>query len=238
MRIFLIATAIALVSCPSLGLAQGPSGNYPAPSMSVHGQGRVEVPPDYANVTVDVETRAKTAAAATSSHEARAARAMNLLRDLKPQGVEVVRSNFRLTEQRTPPSPANQNRQADSEFLAVTSFELKMTRIDDIDDATTKIAASDLFLVRNSRFRLNDDNASLDKARQRAVDNARSKATAYANAAGVQLGEILRIEDLEAQPPVMFAAQAPAPRSVQIVPPEALTLTASVTITWRMAGKP
>jgi uncharacterized protein len=113
-----------------------------------------------------------------------------------------------------------------------------MTRMHAVDAATTKIAASDLFLVRNSIFRLNDDNASIDAARKRAVDNARSKATAYANAAGVQLGEILRIEDLEAQPPVMFAAQAPAPRSVQIVPPESLTLTASVTITWRIAGKP
>ena len=74
MRICLLATAIALVSCPSPGLAQTP-GALPAPSLSVQGQGRVEVPPDYANVTVEVETRAKTAGGATSSHEARAARA-------------------------------------------------------------------------------------------------------------------------------------------------------------------
>jgi uncharacterized protein YggE len=238
MRICLIATTIALASCPSLVLAQGPSGSYLAPTISIHGQGRVEVPPDYANVTVEVDTRGKTAAAATSSHETRATRAMNLLQELKPQGVEIVRSNFRLTEQRNPPIPANSNRQSESEFLAVTSFELKMTRMDTVDAATTKIAASDLFQVRNSRFGLNDGNTGADAARKRAVENARSKAAAYADAAGVQLGEILRIEDLEAQPPVMFAAQAPAPRSVQIVTPETLTLTASVTITWRIAGKP
>ena len=238
MRICLIATAIALVACPSLGLAQGSSGSFLAPSMMIHGQGRVEVAPDYANVTVEVDTRGKTAAAATSSHETRATKAMSLLQELKPQGVEIVRSNFRLTEQRTPPAPANSNRQPENEFLAVTSFELKMTRMDTIDAATTKIAASYLFLVRNSRFGLNDNNAGLDTARKRAVESARHKATAYADAAGVQLGEILRIEDIEAQPPVMFAAQAPAARSVQVVPPESLTLTASVTITWRIAGKP
>src|SRR6185295_72187 len=102
---------------------------------------------------------------------------MNMLRDLKPQSVEIVRSNFRLTEQRTPPTPANPNRQAEPDFLAVTSFELKMTRMDAVDEAITKIAASDLFLVRNSRFGLNDDNASVDMARQRAVANARSKAS-------------------------------------------------------------
>ena len=55
MRICLVATAIALVSCPSIGLAQGTSGSFLAPSMMIHGQGRVEVPPDYANVTVEVE---------------------------------------------------------------------------------------------------------------------------------------------------------------------------------------
>jgi hypothetical protein len=163
---------------------------------------------------------------------------MNLLQELKPQGVEIVRSNFRLTEQRTPPTPANSNRQAETEFLAVTSFELKMTRMDVVDAATTKIAASDLFLVRNSRYGLNDKNGGIDTARKRAVEDARSKATAYADAAGVQLGEILRIEDVDGQPPVMFAAQAPAARSAQIVPPENLTVTASVTITWRIAGKP
>jgi uncharacterized protein YggE len=238
MRIYLVAAAIALVSCPSIGLAQGTSGSFLAPSMMIHGQGRVEVPPDYANVTVEVDTRGKTAAAATSSHETRATRAMNLLQELKPQGVEIVRSNFRLTEQRNPPTPASSNRPPENEYLAITSFELKMTRMDAVDAATTKIAASDLFLVRNSIFRLNADNASIDAARKRAVDDARRKAAAYADAAGVQLGEILRIEDLEAQPPAMFAGQALAARSVQIVPPESLTLTASVTITWRIAGKP
>jgi uncharacterized protein YggE len=237
MRSLLIA-AIVLVACPRLGLAQAPS-SLPTPTVSVHGEGRVEVPPDYANVTVEVETRGRTAAAATSSHEARAAQATSLLQELKPQSVEVVRSNFRLTEQRNQTSPTNPNRQVENEFLAVTSFELKMTRMDTVDAAITKIAASDFFLVRNSRFGLNDNNASADTARKRAVANARSKATTYAEAAGVQLGEILKIEDTEAQPPVMFAAQGPAAaRSVQIVPPETLTVTASVTITWRIAGKP
>jgi hypothetical protein len=236
MRICFIATAIALVSCPSLSLAQGPSTGFAGPTMSIHGQGRVEVPPDYANVTVEVETKAKSAAAATSSHEARAARARNLLQDLKPQGVEVVRSNFRLTEQRTP-SPSSPNRQAEIELQAVTSFELKMTRMDTVDEAITKIAASDLFQVRNPRFALNEGNTSADTARKRAVDDARSKAAVYAEAAGVQLGEILKIEDIESQPPVMFAARAAA-SSVQLMPPETLTLTASVTITWRIAGKP
>jgi hypothetical protein len=36
---------------------------------------------------------------------------------------------------------------------------------------------------------------------------------------------------------VLFAAKAPAIRSVEVIPPGNLTLTASATITWRISAK-
>jgi uncharacterized protein YggE len=232
MRAYLIAAAVlALASGHSLAQSIATT----EPSVTVHGQGRAQVPPDHANLTVEVETKAKTAADATAAHRERAARAVNALREMKPDRVEIVQSNFRLGEFRAPPAPSGISREASPEYQAVTSFELKMTRVDAVDGAITKIASTGLFQVRNLRFGVSDDNPGADTARKRAVANARERATAYAQAAGVQLGDIVKIEDLEAQGPVLFAAQAPAMRSVQVIPPESLTLSASVTITWKIA---
>lgn len=53
----------------------------------------------------------------------------------------------------------------------------------------------------------------------------------------MQLGDIVKIEDTDTQGPVLFAAKAPAIRSVEVIPPGNLTLTASATITWRISAK-
>ena len=65
-----------------------------------------------------------------------------------------------------------------------------------------------------------------------------NRAAVYAEAADVQLGNIVSIEDTEQRGPQLLAAGAPMARSVQVTPPENLTLSASVTMTWRITGKP
>jgi uncharacterized protein YggE len=112
-----------------------------------------------------------------------------------------------------------------------------MTKIGAVDDAITTIASTGLFQIRNLRFGVADDNPGVSIVRKNAVADARERASTYAQAAGVQLRDIFRIEDTDAQGPVVFAAPAAAMRSMEVVPPENLTLTASVTITWRIGAK-
>jgi uncharacterized protein YggE len=235
MRIALIASAVLMLCSSPCAAQRVPTAQ---PSLTVHGQGRVEVPPDYASITVEVETKAKTTADAAAAHRERATRASHALRDMSNDGVNIVRSSFRLAELRSPPSPSNPSRSPDSEFQAITSFELKITRIDAVNDVVTKIASTGLFQVRNLRFGVNEDNPGADAARKRAVANTREHATTYAEAAGVRLGEILKIEDLENPGPVLFSAQPQPARSVQVIPPEGLMVTASVVITWSIVAKP
>jgi uncharacterized protein YggE len=111
-----------------------------------------------------------------------------------------------------------------------------MTRVDGIDNAITALASTGLFEVRHMRFGVGDRNPGMAAARRNAVEDARERAMTYAQAAGVQLGEIVRIDDTDARTPREFAAAAPVARNVQIVPPETLTLSASVTISWRIVS--
>jgi uncharacterized protein len=234
MRTAIVATIVLSMSAP-LAAAQAVSPREP--TLTVRGQGRVQVPPDHAKLTVEAVTKAKSLEAATSAHRNRATRAANALAGMKTDGIEVERSVFRLNEVR-PPMGANAPGRAEPEYQAVTTFELKTAKLNRVDAAVTALAATGLFEVRNLQFEIDEKNPGIAAARKAAVDDARERATTYAQAAGVVLGDILRIDDTDGRGPRDFAVGAPMMRSVQVAPPEALTLTASVTMTWRIGAGP
>jgi uncharacterized protein YggE len=234
----LIAAAVLWAVGSNLAAAQPVADREP--TITVQGAGRVQVPPDHANLTVEVTTKGRSLDAATAAHRDRTQRAVNAIHDRKDDGVALVRSTFRLGEVRNPPPPGpGPQRRDDVEYQAVTTFELRMTKLDKVDGAITALAASGFFEVRNLTFGIDEKNPGINTARRNAVEDARERATIYAQAAGVQLGSVLGIEDTEQRGgPQLLAAGAPMARTVQVTPPENLTLSASVTITWRLTPKP
>ena len=230
-----VAAVIALLAAATGALAQPAARSEP--SVTVQGQGRVLARPDHANLTADVVTRGKTLEAATTAHRERAQRAAEALRGLKASGIEIERSTFRLDEDRRPLPPGPGPRREDPEYRAVTTFELKTTQLGQLDAAISAIAGTGLFELRNLRFAIGERNPAIAEARRAAVQDARERAETYAQAAGVKLGDILRIADTEMHGPREFAASAPMMRSsVAVTPPEALTVSANVMMTWRIGG--
>jgi uncharacterized protein YggE len=225
---------LALITSGAPCMAQPAAGDA---TLTVRGQGRVQVAPDHANLTAEVVTKGKSADAAVAAHRERASRAARALHNMKAEGVEIERSLFRLNEVRVPTGPTATAGRSETEYRAITTFELKLTRLDAVDRAITAIATTGLFEVRNLRFGIGDRNPGLNAARRNAVADARERAETYAQAAGVQLGDIVRIEDTEVRGPRDFAAEAPLMRSVEVIPPETLTLSASVSMTWRIGTK-
>jgi uncharacterized protein YggE len=234
MRTSVAALAILAVCC---GTATAQPQFQRDPTITVVGQGRIQAAPDHAFLTVEVVTKAKSLEAATASHRDRAQRGVNALRALNSTGLEIERSTFRLNEVRLPPPQGSNRDRGETEYQAVTTFELKSTQLDKIDSAVTAVAATGLFEVRNLRFGIDEKNPGMKTARKNAVEDARERAATYAEAAGVRLGEVIRIEDTEPHMPREFAASPPLMRSVQVIPPETLTLSATVTMTWRIAGQ-
>jgi uncharacterized protein YggE len=228
-----LLASFVLLAAAGAASAQTPRVEGNEPVVTVQGHGRIEARPDHAKFSAAVTTRGAALEAATKSHRERAERAAEALRNLNSSGIEIERSTFRLEEVRLPPPPGQPLRRDDMEYRAVTTFELKTRELDKIDAAITAVAATGLFEVRNLRFAIDDDSGALDRARRDAVADARRRAETYAQAAGMTLGEVVRISDTEIHSPREFAA-APMARTVQVIPPDSLTIAANVTITWRM----
>jgi uncharacterized protein YggE len=221
-------TAFLLLSAISASAQPFPERS---PSITVRGDGRAEVPPDIARLSAEVVTRGKTLEAATGAHKERAAKATAALRALAKDGLIIEQSNFRLDQIRQP--APQQGPRAEIEYQAVTSFELKAKKLDAIDALITAIADTGLFEMRNVRFALDEKSSALDIARRDAVADARARANIYAEAAGVQLGEIIEITDSE--PRLLREMAAPmAARGMQVAPPENISVTANITMTWRL----
>jgi uncharacterized protein YggE len=204
------------------------------PMITVHGEGLVQVPPDQAKLTVAIVTKAQSLEAATAAHRDRAERGVNALNGLKADGLSIKQSTFALNEIRVPVRPNAPQGPDKPEYQATTTFELQLDKLDAVDRVITAVAATGLFEVRNIRFAIGDRNPGLNDARRKAIEDARSRASIYAKAAGVELGDVFRIDEGGSAGPREFAMAAPMARSVKVMPPETLTLSASVTMTWRI----
>jgi uncharacterized protein YggE len=231
-------TTLSALALPALAQPAPPPPPHDRATITVHGDGRSEAPPDYAAITADVTTAAPSLDVASRTHRARATRAADVLKGLAAKGLEIKSSTFHINN--TTPHPVAGKPAPAPEFRAVTSFSLQTRNIKDIDDIVTAIAATGLFEVRGVNFALDVRSKAVDAARRDAVADAKNRASVYAEAAGAELGEVLEISDSERGVPFMRAAapMAASPQKMQVMPPDALTATASVTITWRLRPKP
>jgi len=231
MRSVFSALAVLILAATAAAAQPAPRGE---PTITVQGEGQVQVPPDHAKLTVAVVTKADTLEAATAAHRDRAERGVNALNGLKGDGLAIKQSTFALNETRVPVRPNAPQGPDKAEYQASTTFELQLDKLDAVDRAITAVAATGLFEVRNLRFGIGDRNPGLNEARRKAVEDARARATIYGKAAGVELGDVLRIDEGGSGGPREFAMAAPMARSVKVMPPEKLTLSASVTMSWRI----
>jgi uncharacterized protein YggE len=134
--------------------------------------------------------------------------------------------------------PRPGQKQAPAEYRAVTTFAVKVNKLDALNEAVSSIAATGLFEIRNIRYGINNEERAIDDARRAAVKNARRQAEVYADAAGVKLGEILEIFDGMAQNLGSEAALRAATPNVQLSPPETIPFRAAVNIKWRIVSAP
>jgi len=162
-------------------------------------------------VTLGVESRAATAASARAA----ASEAMQgLLAQLRASGVadaDIQTSNLEL-------EPDHDHRDGTavlrgyrvSNQAAVTLRDL--ARAGDIIDAALD-SAGDAARLRGVRFSFADAAPLYDQARRGAMADARQRAATFADSAGVAVGEVLEITEMDGSngepgPRVMFAARA------------------------------
>ena len=215
------AAVVALAGVGRPDLAGGAS--EPSGGITVSGTGSVQAVPDQAQFSLGVETSGPTAREALAANSERMRRVLAALfaagvakGDVQTQDVSVSRSY-----------PDN-GYSADNS-VSVTIRDL--AKAGSILDAASNAGANNVYGPTLSR---SDQDELQAKALSDAVDNARAKARALADAAGVQLGSVTAIRESGAEPmPYYDAALAKSTRAPEApIEPGKQEIQATVRVTF------
>jgi uncharacterized protein YggE len=224
----LVAAAVALVAIAALAgvgrpeAARGDAGTV-ADSVVTTGHGVVTVAPDEATITAGVHTQATTAAEALSQNSAR----MNdVIAALKAHGGKDLQTQQVSLYPQSKDDGTIIGYSADNSVSASASIAGSGALI----DAAVGAGAN---TVSGPTLSISDQDARYRDALKKAVEDARAKALALADAGGFGIGPVSTVvEQTSSAPQPMFSAGAVAKDAATPIEPGTQDVTADVTVTF------
>jgi uncharacterized protein YggE len=228
----LLVLAVAALAGVGRPEAAGGASDDARQGITVTGTGHVKAVPDEAEFSLGVTTKGSTARAALSENSAQMQR---LIAALKAAGV--AREDIK-----TQDVSVGQSYEGSGQPSGYSAHNTVSVRIRDLDragavlDAAARAGANNVYGPSLSR----SDREGLEaKALKDAVANARNRAKALAEAAGVSLGEVTAIaESSQPQPGPFYemAGRAVAADAKAPIEPGTEEITAVVTVTFALGS--
>jgi uncharacterized protein YggE len=240
-RLVFLSVAIASAFSLTIAVVVSAAGrppvliSAPAASSSVqagvitNGDATVSKKPDVAFLSVGVESQQSTAAAAQSDLASKAAKLVARAKALGIADKDTNTSGYWVG-----PYYASGS-QAINGYRASEQLQLKWHAVDSVGKALDALVQEAGATHVSVSFGLSDPKAAKAEARTLAVADAHSRAQAMASAAGVKLGQVVRVSDVtfSGYPSASFAAKAAADSSQ--LPVGELNLTVTVEVAYAIA---
>jgi uncharacterized protein YggE len=238
MKRFLALVALTFASAAALAQAQ-PAREMISETVSVSGTGRVTLVPDRFSFTVGVQTVANTVDDAVRENNTRLTNVIAALKKAGAADKDIQTSGFSIwpqqdySEQGKPPRILG--------YQVTNSVTVRSTKIADAGKLLGVAVAAGVNTASGINFEVADPARGREQGLKAAFDDARSKASLLAQAAGRTLGRAITISDgVQHYPPpqpMPRAAMAEARLEAADVPVESgtqeLTFTVSVTFELR-----
>ena len=195
-------------------------------SMSVSGSGRVTVVPDIATINIGVRTEADLVTDALDGNTAQANAISQVLQDLGVAEEDIQTSNFNIypSERYDPMTGQVEGRY----FVVENTVNVKVGDLSILGEVLSAVVEAGANNIYGINFNVEDREVSVAEARQLAIEDAQAKAEAIADAAGVQLGEIININVSSGSTPITYYDAKGGAYSEAAVPIAAGTLTISM----------
>jgi len=169
--------------------------------VAVLGSATVTAPPDLARVRFRVTRLEQAPAVAFDAATAVVGLVRSVLRDHGVAKVQEARLGLRTVWSYSEPT------QTLVGYECAAGFLIETTSLDDVPQVLSDLVAAGAREIDAVEFDVTGRDALQAQASRQAIAAARAKASLYADAAGMRLGAVLHIEDVDGQPAVMqFAA--------------------------------
>lgn len=253
-----VASVVALLGLFLLVQTVGAVQNFGRPgapatdTITVNAAGQATMAPDVARVTMTVENRAATVAAAQAETTRQANAAIDFV---KGQGIaekDIRTTSYNVYPQYSYPQPCPPNATICPAYTGnprITGYQVSQSvevTIRDLDKVSELLAGMGKLEVQNisgPAFALDDPTAGYDAARADAIEKAKQQAERLAKQLGVRLGKIVNFsESSGGYPPYPMmeqygrggASDASVKNVAPTVPPGENTYNASVSITYEI----
>lgn len=218
--LLLAASAIAGIAQPHFGRSSGtPAGK----TITVSGNGTVTSVPDRADFGFTVETRAKTAAGALAQNADAATKVITALKDAGAVSADIQTSQISLSPQTTPDGTTIVG------YIASNSISVR-SKIDRAGTLIDTAVAAGATGVSGPSLSLSDQGRLYRDALRSAVADAKLKAQALADEAGLTLGAVQSIAEGSVATPLPMAGKLDATSTP--VEPGTQEVQATVTVTY------
>ena len=202
-----VAAALALTACePSTTYVT--SGNAPMAQIQVSATGKTNMAPDMATVSAGVVTQGKTAREAMFGNATKMTRVFEEL-----EAAQIERKYITTSQLSLQPKYNYQNRQSPKidGYEARNTVSAKTYDLENVGAMLDALVKAGVNNINSVQFSIKDPKAAKDKAREDAIREARAKAQAMADAAGVKLGKLMSLSESGGNfrpQPVAYAARS------------------------------
>jgi uncharacterized protein YggE len=231
-----LATLLAMTA--SSAAAQSIETNLP--TLVMVGEAEQAGNPDIAVVTLGIVTEREHAGAAlhASGDTMRAVIGLARREGIEARDLQTSGLSLQPRYSRQPQRSGADDRAVITGYIASNQLSLRVRSLERLGPLLDKMVSAGSNDIKGLSFDVSDHSRLLDEARTRAVEDARRKARLFAAAAGIQLGDIINLQEESTEPqPGAIAAKRGMPESAGSVPVEAgeVAFRIRVRITWRIA---
>jgi hypothetical protein len=233
-----IALAAALFLAHAPAFAQSAPQNPPARTLNIVGNAEVHAAPDAALVMTGVVTESDTAAAALKTNSAALTKVLEAVRSFGVEAKDLQTSGLSLEPRYYgPASTSTTDRPRIIGYTAANEVAVRVKDLAKLGDLLDRATVAGANRIDGIEFIVSNRESLLDEARQKAVDDAKSKADLYARAAGFTLGKVMSLSEEAVPSPRPMARAMAAAGGAAPVPVEAgeLTLSVRLRVVWSLA---
>ena len=203
-------------------------------SISVTGHGTVKVTPDVADLWLGVQSTAPSGDEVMTTVEERSQALIDALEGAGIADEDIQTSGLSLWPNHS------QNGKKITGYTASVDVSVRARDLDRIGELLDSVQGlvGDELTISGISFAYDDPEAVMEQARVAAIENARTRAAQYAAAAGVEVGEIVKVVEASMSGPIPYLAEARAEFAADgsmPIQPGTQELAADVTVVFAMA---
>lgn len=203
----LIALAAIISGCTG-GLPT--SGNTAVRTIDVTGVGKVKIEPDLAYVNIGVRSQSPEVTEAFTENSEIAENIIQTLMDMGIEQEDIQTRNFNIFQQQDQ-RPGQE--EPTINYVVENTVFVTVRDLDSLGEVLSVMVSEGANTIHGVTFDIENREASIEEARQLAIEDAKAQAEAIAETAGVSLGEIFTLNISQnggAVPRVEYAEEAAA----------------------------